>query len=69
VSARRLLFARPAAMLVSAALTLGAILAAGAARADRIPAGWTGENMEVVGYTIMNGHPAFKITMTKAADR
>lgn len=69
MSARRLLFAHPAAMLVSAALTLGAIFAAGAARADRIPAGWTGENMEVVGYTIMNGHPAFKITMTKAADR
>jgi len=40
-----------------------------AAHADPIPAGWAAENMEVVGYTIMNGHPAFKITMTKAGDR
>jgi hypothetical protein len=39
------------------------------ARADPIPPGWTAENMEVVGYTIMNDHPAFKLTMTRAGDR
>lgn len=54
-------------MLLSAALMLGISLHD--ARADQIPAGWTAENMEVVGYTIMNGHPAFKIVMQKTGDR
>jgi hypothetical protein len=39
------------------------------AQADPIPAGWAAQNMEVVGYTIMNEHPAFKLTMTRAGDR
>jgi len=33
--------------------------------ADPIPPGWTGENVEVLGYTIMGGRPAFKISMTR----
>lgn len=46
-----------------------ALLSPLAAHADPIPQGWTAENMEVVGYTIMNDHPAFKITMTRSGDR
>ena len=38
-------------------------------KSDTPPAGWTASNVELLGYTIMNEHPAFKITMTRAGDR
>ena len=41
----------------------------GAARADTPPSGWSASNVELVGSTIMNEHPAFKITMTRKGDR
>ncbi len=50
-------------------LSIAGALAPAAASADPIPKGWTAENMEVLGYTIMNGHPAFKISMTSANGR
>src|SRR3954451_19070841 len=60
--------------LVSSALALAAF--AGCAthtamgpKADTPPAGWTASNVELLGYTIMNEHPAFKITMTRKGDR
>ena len=37
--------------------------------AERPPAGWTAQNVELIGYTIMAGRPAFKITLTRAGDR
>jgi hypothetical protein len=40
-----------------------------AACADTPPPGWTASNVEFVGYTMMNEHSAFKITMTRAGDR
>ena len=39
------------------------------ARADTPPSGWSAANVELLGYTIMNGHPAFKITMTRVGER
>lgn len=39
------------------------------AQADPVPPGWTAENMEVLGYTSMDGRPGFKISMTRAGDR
>jgi hypothetical protein len=45
------------------------IAAAGPALADTPPPGWSTENVELLGYTIMNDRPAFKITMTRANDR
>jgi len=60
--------------LVSCALALAAL--AGCAthtamgpQADAPPAGWTASNVELLGYTLMNEHPAFKITMTRKGDR
>src|SRR5712672_4701357 len=53
---------------VHAAAVAAMVFACGA-RADTPPAGWTASNVELVGYTIMNEHPAFKITMTRAGDR
>jgi hypothetical protein len=60
--------------LVSCALALAAI--GGCAtqhamgpQADTPPAGWTASNVELLGYTLMNEHPAFKITMTRKGDR
>src|ERR1700712_1413540 len=38
-------------------------------KSDTPPAGWTASNVELLGYTIMNEHPAFKITMTRKGDR
>src|ERR1700749_2696282 len=38
-------------------------------QADVPPLGWTPSNVELLGYTLMNEHPAFKITMTRAGDR
>ncbi|HZN25796.1 MAG TPA: hypothetical protein VFB75_16335 [Burkholderiales bacterium] len=46
-----------------------AFVAASASGADKPPPGWSASNVELVGYTMMNGHPAFKITMTRAGDR
>jgi hypothetical protein len=40
-----------------------------AAKADRIPPGWTASNMEVVSYTSVNDKPGFKISLTRAGDR
>lgn len=45
------------------------ILVAFSARADTPPAGWTANNVELLGYTNMNEHTALKITMTRAGDR
>src|SRR3954462_7317453 len=60
--------------LVSCAFALAAL--AGCAtrtamgpQADAPPAGWPASNVELLGYTLMNEHPAFKITMTRAGDR
>jgi hypothetical protein len=60
--------------LASCALVLAAL--AGCAThgamgplADTPPAGWSASNVELLGYTIMNEHPAFKITMTRKGDR
>src|SRR5258706_8928613 len=53
-------------MALTAIIVFGLI---SSVHADPIPPGWTAENMEVVGYTIMNDHPAFKLTMTRAGDR
>jgi hypothetical protein len=55
--------------LLSAALVAGAIWTGHAGAADRPPAGWTAENVELVSYTMMNDRPAFKLTMTRAGDR
>jgi hypothetical protein len=63
------LFLRSACRFAAHALAAAAILAASTARADTPPAGWTASNVELVGYTIMNEHPAFKITITRAGDR
>ena len=41
----------------------------GTLHADTPPPGWTANNVELLGYTIMNEHPAFKITMTHVGDR
>src|SRR5690349_379924 len=41
----------------------------GPLHADTPPPGWTASNVELLGYTIMNEHPAFKITMTHVGDR
>ncbi len=46
-----------------------AILIACGARADTPPPAWTASNVELVGYTLMNERPAFKITMTRAGNR
>jgi hypothetical protein len=54
-------------LAASAVLSLSA--AVPAAQADTPPAGWSAANVELLGYTIMNEHPAFKITMTRAGDR
>ena len=62
-------FPRSAYRFAAHALASTAILFASVARADNPPAGWTASNVELVGYTIMNEHPAFKITMTRAGDR
>jgi hypothetical protein len=37
--------------------------------ADAPPSGWSAHNVELLGYTPMNGNSAFKITMTRAGDR
>jgi hypothetical protein len=54
-------------LAASAVLSLAA--AAPAAHADAPPPGWSADNVELLGYTIMNEHPAFKITMTRAGER
>src|ERR1044072_3884481 len=46
-----------------------ASLTSAGVRADTAPPGWTANNVELLRYTIMNEHPAFKITMTRAGDR
>jgi hypothetical protein len=38
-------------------------------QADAPPTGWSASNVELLGYTLMNEHPAFKITMTRKGDR
>jgi hypothetical protein len=54
-------------------LAVPAVIAAAAAislaHADTPPPGFSASNVELVGYTLMNEHPAFKITMTRARDR
>jgi hypothetical protein len=60
--------------LVSCALVLASLAACAAnsaigPQADKPPAGWTASNVELLGYTIMNEHPAFKITLTRKGDR
>ncbi len=55
--------------IAHALLILAAAAAAAAVRADSSPPGWSASNVELLGYTIMNEHPAFKITMTRAGDR
>lgn len=55
--------------LIKTALLFGALATLPAAHADPIPPGWTAENMEVLGYTVMDGRPGFKISMTRAGDR
>ena len=52
-----------------ALLLTGALAALSVAHADPIPPGWSAENMEVLGYTVMDGRPGFKLTMTRAGDR
>ena len=61
-------------LLVALGLALSLTLAGCAGpqtgpQADTPPPGWTASNVELLGYTIMNEHPAFKITMTKANGR
>ncbi len=57
------------------ALALASLLLAGCAstsmgpRADAPPPGWSAQNVELLGYSAMNGNSAFKITMTRAGDR
>src|SRR5512132_132222 len=58
---------RPHACVLAAVLSCS--VAASSAWADTPPPGWSAENVELLGYTIMNDHPAFKITMTRANDR
>jgi hypothetical protein len=53
--------AGPAVIAAAAAISL--------AHADTPPPGFSASNVELVGYTLMNEHPAFKITMTRARDR
>ena len=55
--------------ILKTALLFGALSALPVAHADPITPGWTAENMEVLGYTIMDGRPGFKISMTRAGDR
>ena len=38
-------------------------------QADTPPAGWTASNVDLLGYTVMNEHPVFKITVTRKGDR
>ncbi len=45
------------------------VLLTPAGQADPIPPGWYGQNVEVLGYTIMGGRPGFKIAMTRAGDK
>lgn len=60
-------FGATAGQLLLRAAILASTLAT--AHADPVPAGWTAQNMAVVGYTIMKDHPAFKLTMTRAGNR
>ena len=45
------------------------LIAVRPAQADPVPPGWSAQNMEVLGYTIMDGRPGFKLTMTRANNR
>jgi hypothetical protein len=54
-------------LILAGASALG--IASPLLHADTPPAGWSAHNVELVGYTIMNEHPAFKITMTRAGER
>jgi hypothetical protein len=60
---------RISARTLTALAIATAALASTPAAADPIPPGWTAQNMDVLGYTVMDGHPAFKISITKANGR
>ena len=57
------------ALLGAAAIVLASCATMQPVGGDKPPAGWTAENVEFLGYTIMNEHPAFKIAPMKSGDR
>lgn len=61
--------ASSARRVLLAAAAIGASIVSGTSQADPIPPGWSADNVEVLGYTIMGGRTGFKLTMTRAGDR
>jgi len=59
----------PIRSLLCGFVLFAATLTPPTASADTPPPGWTANNVDLLGYTIMNEHPAFKITMARAGDR
>jgi hypothetical protein len=60
---------RPLSWLLSGVLTAFALIPALGSSADRPPPGWTAENVELLGYTLMGERPAFKITLMRSGER
>ena len=58
---------KPLHLAAAAALLLGATLTT--AKADPIPPGGVGQNVEAIGYSDLNGKPGFKMSIQKVGER